>query len=346
VGAAATYDPTHGQVVLFGGSAMPSVDAGATTSAPLSDMWAWDGNTWTKLNPHRSPAARTSGVLVFDNALNRSVLFGGATASGVLNDTWLWNGSEWAPATTSTPPAPRSAAAAGYDPVGQQIVVYGGGTATGAALSDTTLLSIAPPIVLTPTTPSTSGLAGSSTPPPTTPTTTSHPATTKAGPSRPGATTTAPVTVSASTPGLTPAQGSPSLAAAVQTAHRGEPVLLTASGFKPGALVTITFHSDPSLVGKRPADAKGAFVATVTVPDGAAFGQHHFVAVGETSLGQMREASTPIQVDGPALLVPKSGSKVVTAVMVGIAIVLPFLTWSVLGLRSRWRQRSAARAGS
>jgi hypothetical protein len=281
---------------------------------------------------------------VFDNALNRAVLFDGATSAGVLNDTWLWDGGNWTAATTSSPPTARSAAAASYDPVGQHLVVYGGGTATGTALDDTTLLSLQSPITLTPTTPSTSG-SGASTQTVTAPTTGGHPATTKANASHPSASTTVPVSTLTSTTQLTP-QSSPSLAVTVKTAHRGELVQLSASGFKPGALVTITFHSQPFQVGTAHADRYGVFVATVAVPEGAPYGMHHFVAAGENPLGQMREASTPIQIDGVPVIGGKSASRAVTAAMVGIAIALPFVTWTALSLRSRWRQRSAAKASN
>ena len=83
---AMVFDERAGVVLLYGGAA-------AHKNAPLSDMWQWDGERWTEIPLRGStPGDRYQPVMVYDQARDRTVLFGG---SANPSDTWEWDGSSW-----------------------------------------------------------------------------------------------------------------------------------------------------------------------------------------------------------------------------------------------------------
>lgn len=59
----------------------------------------------------------------------------------------------------------------------------------------------------------------------------------------------------------------------------GDTTRVTGSGLPPGAKVDIEFHSDPVLLGTTVAGDDGTFGMTVTIPEDADPGEHHFVVV-------------------------------------------------------------------
>jgi hypothetical protein len=77
-----TYDASHQQMLLFGGS--------LSSGAALGDTWTWDGTNWTQRPAAVSPSARLDPALAFDGAHQRPVLFGGLSNDGSLSDTWEW----------------------------------------------------------------------------------------------------------------------------------------------------------------------------------------------------------------------------------------------------------------
>ncbi len=81
------YDSMRGRVLVFGG-----IDG---TSAPLDDLWAWDGADWTDITPTSGPAARYDHGMAYDHHRDRLVLFGGAASFGIFGDTWEWDGTAW-----------------------------------------------------------------------------------------------------------------------------------------------------------------------------------------------------------------------------------------------------------
>jgi len=113
-GAAMAYDPTTGDVVLFGGD--------GASGQPLGDTWLWDGSSWSQATPADSPPARYGAQMAWDPQSQRVILLGGTggsscsggvmsgsvtsssgTSSGgactQLQDAWAWDGSDWAPVT-------------------------------------------------------------------------------------------------------------------------------------------------------------------------------------------------------------------------------------------------------
>jgi hypothetical protein len=95
------YDPTSGQIVLFGGFLASGTSENGTT-------WSWTGSTWVEATALAvSPLARGIASMDYDSATNQLVLFGGsslldlATDDVVLDaDTWVYE-PEAAPAIMS-----------------------------------------------------------------------------------------------------------------------------------------------------------------------------------------------------------------------------------------------------
>lgn len=113
------YDPVHGQVVLFGGSA---------GTLYYGDTWIWNGANWTLMSPQTSPPARFGHTMAYDAARGQVVLFGGNGSNNtLLNDTWAWDGADWSQKSTpfSAPPV-RYRSAMVYDSAHKVIVLFGG----------------------------------------------------------------------------------------------------------------------------------------------------------------------------------------------------------------------------
>ncbi len=122
VDAAMAYDPALGELVLFGGS--EGTGSGGTYDG---DTWAWNGTTWTELNPTGStPAARAGASMAYDTATSQLVLFGGDGANGLLDDTWTFTGSAWSEASPATSPSVLGYSAMAYDPTSSQLVLFNG----------------------------------------------------------------------------------------------------------------------------------------------------------------------------------------------------------------------------
>jgi galactose oxidase-like protein len=122
-GAAMTFDPAIGEIVLFGGA--------GTEWPPYSDTWLFNGTSWTQ-GP-AAPAAmggRVGPRMVYADSLAQVVLFGGSGTTAYA-DTWLFNGTSWT-AGPASPPAMASRTFFGmaYDQTVGKVIVAGG---TGGA---------------------------------------------------------------------------------------------------------------------------------------------------------------------------------------------------------------------
>ena len=71
VGGAMTYDPVRGLIVLFGGSANPTVESG-----DLQDVWSWDGTVWTRVATLNTPSPRALIAMAYDALGESLVVFG------------------------------------------------------------------------------------------------------------------------------------------------------------------------------------------------------------------------------------------------------------------------------
>ena len=117
-GHAMAYDSDQKKVVLF---------AGNTADAVLSDLWQWDGTSWTNITPQtESPPPRFGHAIVYDQREKQIILFGGDNLTENLSDTWIWDGSSWSNVNTGSRPMARHNHAMVYDRVEQHTLLFGG----------------------------------------------------------------------------------------------------------------------------------------------------------------------------------------------------------------------------
>lgn len=70
-----------------------------------TDTWAWDGMTWTLLQPAAVPESLHAFELVAGGYGDTMVMFGTfQMLPQPLNETWLWAGTTWSQANTLEPP--------------------------------------------------------------------------------------------------------------------------------------------------------------------------------------------------------------------------------------------------
>jgi hypothetical protein len=128
--AAAAFDSARGEVLLFGGW----FDSFGFTD----ETWAWNGTTWTRIEPDIKPRARGQAAMAYDPVREEIVLFGGiACCYAELNDTWVFADGQWVQRHPSTSPAVRWGQKMGYDPHSQRIIMYGGGDDPAAPRDET-----------------------------------------------------------------------------------------------------------------------------------------------------------------------------------------------------------------
>lgn len=137
------YDPLAQKTILYGGFGRPHVNENITRYA---DMWALDGNRWTKLNPALTPGPRFGPQVAVDPATGKVLLFGGLRSEEIDedsirqffdNDTWQWDGSAstWTRLEPARRPPARENGMLAWDPVAEQMVLFGG-YANGFYFSD------------------------------------------------------------------------------------------------------------------------------------------------------------------------------------------------------------------
>jgi hypothetical protein len=126
------YDPILKKTVLYSGLGRPNLDSRITR---YSDMWAFDGTGWTKLNPTTTPGERFGSNAAVDPRTGKVLLFGGllvekegdvAKRQYFANDTWEWDGTNWRKIDAKRVPPGRQNFGLAYDPASNQVVMYGG----------------------------------------------------------------------------------------------------------------------------------------------------------------------------------------------------------------------------
>lgn len=101
-GFAHAFDPDRNVLVLFGGQAYHH-DA---SEEYLAEQWEYDGLTWERVQPIRTPSARRDAVMAYDESRHRLVLFGGRDASYTYRrDTWEYAAATWTLIETGHAPA-------------------------------------------------------------------------------------------------------------------------------------------------------------------------------------------------------------------------------------------------
>lgn len=136
-GAAATYDPNSGNVVLFGGCG---------TTCPLQDTWNFTTTPspgWVQCmtTACSAPPARWGAMMTYDPVLDAPILFGGCGRTTCpLGDTWAFQPRPllvgWRNETPTGAVTPRYDGAMAYDPSGSYIILFGGIGPHGQILGD------------------------------------------------------------------------------------------------------------------------------------------------------------------------------------------------------------------
>lgn len=120
------YDGQRHNVVLFGGGVNGNY---------LNDTWIWNGRSWIKASPVRSPSPRCCGQMTYDPVSHLVVLFGGYNdGNHELADTWTWDGNSWTLVCGDERnlclPHGRNGQGMVYDETIRKIVMFGGGCDT------------------------------------------------------------------------------------------------------------------------------------------------------------------------------------------------------------------------
>lgn len=333
-GAVAAYDGSNGTTVLFGGEANPT---SAGEPKPLADTWVWNRSGWAATKPPSAPPPRFAAAADDFPPLGGPLVLAGDGTSGGLGDAWVWEGDQWVQPAMRGTSSPRIGEAAAYDAASQTMVVFGGEGGGGSTLGDTILVGVVTPPPVPTTADATTTTVTRST------TTTTKPGsapTTK--PAGPGAHRTVP---RKSTTTLAPGRRSivPAPTPALQTNRErvepGHTVQISGVGFAPGSLVTLSFHSAPAALGAAVVGANGTFSKVVTIPAGAAAGEHHLTATGTTPSGGTAILSAAVTVVAPA---HKGISTVDTLALVGLAILIPVAAYLLMAGAGMWRRRRPA----
>jgi hypothetical protein len=129
------YDPLQHKTIIYGGLGRGSIDERITR---YSDMYAFDGNGWTKLNVSTTPGERFGPQIGVDPRNGKLLLFGGLrstlnTTTNVRtqffdNETWIWDGaaSSWTKLNPARSPRARENGMMAWDPQRQELVLFGG----------------------------------------------------------------------------------------------------------------------------------------------------------------------------------------------------------------------------
>ena len=141
--AGATYDPSRGAVVVFGGEHY-SYPYGEVV---LASSETYENGTWTSLGGSGSvPPARTSPAFAYDAGLGGDLLLGGSSqASGSvdpLSDSWLLGASGWTQVSTSTSdygPLPTAGSALVASGGSGSLVLVGGSQSASTGVDAWTL---------------------------------------------------------------------------------------------------------------------------------------------------------------------------------------------------------------
>lgn len=90
--ASMAFDPSSGDLILFGG-----VASGQRGLTDLSDTWLWNGTAWSDVcsNACNEPPPRDQAAITTDPLNNGVLLFGGSTANVARDDTWIWSDMKW-----------------------------------------------------------------------------------------------------------------------------------------------------------------------------------------------------------------------------------------------------------
>ncbi len=123
------WDPVHNRVLLYGGF---ELDNGRW----LTDTWAWDGSTWTELQPAHHPPAGWGNYMATAGGRIVDYTIADYYTPAEHAETWTWTGEDWQQVQTEhAPPALVATAVAGDD---SDFVLFGGCTRIGSVCPTST----------------------------------------------------------------------------------------------------------------------------------------------------------------------------------------------------------------
>ncbi|MFT3683465.1 MAG: kelch repeat-containing protein [Phycisphaerales bacterium] len=114
------YDAARNVTVLYGGLLEP-----ATIGAPafLSDLWEFNGTTWTQRTTGSGPGPLAYACATY-HAPSGGVLVYGGQAFTMSSQMWVWNGTAWSSLPTSGPGEQGNASLL-HDPVAGKLTLFG-----------------------------------------------------------------------------------------------------------------------------------------------------------------------------------------------------------------------------
>ena len=123
--AAVAYNPSTGKTYVYGGNDTTNYDN------RLTDMWAWDGTTWSELTSPVTPPARECSAMAYDPARKSIILYGGqAPPTGLvtfIDDTWEWtDAKKWTQLKPTTTPGGIAMHGMVTDTIRNKILLFGG----------------------------------------------------------------------------------------------------------------------------------------------------------------------------------------------------------------------------
>ncbi len=123
------YDPSSGDVVLFGGNYNGHV---------LGDTWVFKAGIWTNITGSLtvSPPAREAAMMVTDSSENQVVLFGGGNGTAFFGDTWVFKNATWTKiGPLAQAPCPRMYPQVSDDPAVGGVMLFSGYSLNGGAIN-------------------------------------------------------------------------------------------------------------------------------------------------------------------------------------------------------------------
>ena len=115
-----TYDPVRNVSVLLGGQIDP---AGLGPPTWLSDLWEFNGSSWTQRTFSGGPGTVSEQGAVYHAASGGVVIYGGRNI-GLKTQMMSWNGASWTNINALTPGAQQDASLMS-DPAGSRLMMLG-----------------------------------------------------------------------------------------------------------------------------------------------------------------------------------------------------------------------------
>jgi len=128
------FDTRAKKTILYSGAGRPNINERVTR---YSDMWSFDGSTWTEMSKAAAPGIRFGSQVAVDPRDGKVFVFGGLRAAiddkkNVTQfygkDLWQWDGASgnWTQLTPATSPRARQNGAFEFDEASGKFVLHGG----------------------------------------------------------------------------------------------------------------------------------------------------------------------------------------------------------------------------